>query len=295
MQIQSEVVVSPRESISYTVTLYKYISRLALIKLIREGAFKVTFCNDCNDPQEMLPSGNLPSEPNIYSDRGFISFSKDGNNAPMWGNYASSYCGACVKFEFPCFDADKISSANPEEMHILKYTRYLKEKGFNVNFFNAFFHEGIFKPSRVSRVLVDCNYAAEHNRVRWPECSQCWEEAERKADVFAWELMCTKDVGWSYEKEVRMPLHWQRDLLPREESSVLRLTRLPIPYIKQIILGPQSRLSASAVAGAISRRKKLFENADNYIPLDVEVIKARFSRYEFALNYTEDEEEDRYY
>lgn len=298
MSGQPETIVSPRPEICSTITLYKYISKRGLEGLIENGSLKVTYRSDCNDPQEMTPYGEHPDKYNTYPENGFISFSKEGNNAPMWGNYAENYKGACLVFEFPYFDEQKRCNANPEEKHILEYTNYLKELGFKVKYFNAFYDKGIYKPSICSRVLIDCKYTSTHYRIPYPDGSENWEEAEEKAQNHRWALMCTKDAGWSYEQEVRMLLVGSRDIENSNEKldgNHVHLTKIPIRYIKQIILGPKCSLSKESVEKDMEANRAKHEKPDLYLPMEVKVINARFSKYSFPLIYTEQEEEEPWY
>ena len=93
MNKEVEKIVSPRPEVAGRIRLYKYISQKALNGLIENGTFKVTYREDCNDPQEMLEYGVDPQISRPYSERGFLSFSKNDNCAPLWGNYAEQYQG----------------------------------------------------------------------------------------------------------------------------------------------------------------------------------------------------------
>ena len=295
MSGKTEIIVSPRSAIAGKVTLYKYISVKGLEGLIRNGSFKVTYRTNCNDPQEMTPAGRV-GDFSMYDYRGFLSFTKNGNNSPRWGNYADSYTGACIEFEFDYFSDSNIRESEPEEKLLLERVCDLRKMGFEVKFFNAFFDGTKYVPSGQSRLLIDCIYSREHRRVEWPHGSETWEGAKRNAEYFAWAIMCTKDKAWEYEDEVRMPIYRSRDILnPDEEDkreTALVLTKVPTKYIKRIILGPLSKYTEESVRNAISRNRKQQEEMDTYIPSDAEVVKAQFSKYSYELNYTGQEEDD---
>ena len=281
-------IVSPRPEVAGKIKLYKYVTVNGLAGLVDNGAFKVTYRGACNDPQELTPAGDV-LEKSIYDYYGFLSFSKDGNNSSMWGNYAEHYKGACIELEFEYFNADRISEANKEEIQLLQYALRLSHKGFNVRFFNAFYDGNQYIPSGVSRLLIECLYRKNRRRVEWPQGAETMHEAKRQAEEFAWSIMCTKDICWKHEKEVRMPIYRGRDIINHTkqlEKDTVELTRVPTRYIKRIILGPLSEMNESELQTKIDIKRKIIDNADLYIPQDVIVVKAQFSKYLYELNYT---------
>lgn len=289
-----EIIVSPRPEITGKITLYKYISVNGLNGLIEDGTFKVTYRKNCNDPQELTPAGEV-AEISMYDHYGFLSFSKDGNNSPLWGNYADHYKGACIEFEFDCFDPEKIEKANEAERGLLLYARRIQDMGFNVKYFNAFYDGDKYIPSGLSRLLIDCLYSKDRSRIEWPQGSETMHEARKRAEEFAWAIMCTKDIGWEYEQEVRMPIYRNRDIInPVDEirENSLMLTRVPTKYIKKIILGPLCEFTAGELQEKIDEKRQFIDNVDAYMPHDAVVVKAQFSKSSYALNYTGAEESE---
>lgn len=278
--------------ISGRIRLFKYISFTALNSLIESGAFKVTYRTDCNDPQEMLEYGVDPKCGGLYSERGFLSFSKNGNSAPMWGNYAEHYKGACIEFEFEYLDPAMGNSDLTDERQILNDVQTLKEMGYEVNYLNA--KHSTCLPSKISRLLISCKYSENHFRVPPPPCSETEEEALRRAEDFLWAVTCTKDKDWAYEEEVRMLVSNKQDIVSilKKESKKIYLTKLPTPYIKKIILGPLSEHNSDDIALQIEKKRRERPEHEVYIPECVDVLKAKFSKYKYKLNYTNEEEID---
>ena len=86
-----------------------------------------------------------------------------------------------------------------------------------------------------------------------------------------------------------MPIYRGRDIINHTkqlEKDTVELTRVPTRYIKRIILGPLSEMNESELQTKIDIKRKIIDNADLYIPQDVIVVKAQFSKYLYELNYT---------
>ena len=85
-----------------SITLYKYITPIALASLIQHGDLKLTYRKDANDPFECLPDGYSPQD-KVLSHLGIVSLTGNKSNHPMWGNYADKYRGACIEFQMKYF------------------------------------------------------------------------------------------------------------------------------------------------------------------------------------------------
>lgn len=73
----------------------------------------------------MTPSGYLPHQENMYSNRGFLSFTTKSDCAPLWGNYADKYAGACIEFEFDYFKSENLENVEENERMCSKISKKL--------------------------------------------------------------------------------------------------------------------------------------------------------------------------
>ena len=285
MSEKTEIVVSPRPEIAGRINLYKYVSVKALEGLLRYGDFRVCYRKDSNDPQEMTPAGYLPGEESTYSTRGFVSFTAKSDCAPMWGNYADKYAGACIEFQFTYFDPEHAALANDKERYVFMTLSKLAELGFEIKYIKAFLDEndGMLKTSISRQLLVKCKYQSDRKRVRFPEASRTEEEAERKGSEYWWGIMCTKDGDWAYEEEYRLPLSSLADVSRVDYTMPpMYFTNIATPYIKKIVLGPACPLTREDAKKMIYFSSK--EREKYLIPDDVVVTKARFTRNSYALD-----------
>lgn len=280
------IAVSPRAEVSSTIKLYKYISFKALKGLIKYGDFRVTYRKDCNDPLEMLPAGKLPGLGDLREERGFISLTQCANNLTMWGNYADKFQGARIGFEFPYYCGDSLSAGNKEEKHIHESLKQISELGLDIRFFQVFSKNGEIEPSGISRLLIKCIYVSDNERVHYPPASERIEKTRIDAERFWWSIMCTKAWDWRYEEEYRMPLHHTRDITRsnKAKKSLMKFSNIPTPYIKSIILGPECKLDQEDVKYSIAEKRNKLSSDALYIPKDVHVARARYTKNSFKLD-----------
>ena len=284
MSKDAEIIVSPRPEVAGKITLYKYISLKALEGLLRFGDFKVSYRKDCNDPQEMTPSGYLPHQENMYSHRGFLSFTTKSDCAPLWGNYADKFAGACIEFEFDYFNLEKLESAVESERNVFEYLEKVTALGFDVKYIKSFFDENdkMLKPSIARYLLIKCIYQKDRKRVQHNGMSRSESQAEIDASMYWWRVMCTKDADWEYEDEYRLPLSLHDVSRVNDGFPPMLFTNIPTPYIRKIILGPECKLSCHEVENMLYLSKKNIN--DNLLPEDLCVIKAQYTRKSYALN-----------
>ena len=284
MSKDAEIIVSPRPEVAGKITLYKYISLKALEGLLRFGDFKVSYRKDCNDPQEMTPSGYLPHQENMYSHRGVLSFTTKSDCAPLWGNYADKFAGACIEFEFDYFNLEKLESAVESERNVFEYLEKVTALGFDVKYIKSFFDENdkMLKPSIARYLLIKCIYQKDRKRVQHNGMSRSESQAEIDASMYWWRVMCTKDADWEYEDEYRLPLSLYDVSRVNDGFPPMLFTNIPTPYIRKIILGPECKLSCHEVENMLYLSKKNIN--DNLLPEDLCVIKAQYTRKSYALN-----------
>lgn len=279
-----EIIVSPRPEVAGKITLYKYISLKALEGLLRFGDFKVSYRKDCNDPQEMTPSGYLPHQENMYSNRGFLSFTTKSDCAPLWGNYADKYAGACIEFEFDYFKSENLENVEENERYVFENLKEVTSLGFDVKYIKAFFDENdkMLKTSISRYLLIRCIYQKDRKRVRHNGMAFSESQAKKDASMYWWRVMCTKDADWEYEDEYRLPLSLRDVSRINDDFPPMLFTNIPTPYIRKIILGPECKLSCYDVEYMLYLNKKNIH--DNLLPEDVCVIKAQYARKSYALN-----------
>ena len=289
--MKTETLVNPQNE--NRLKLYKYISEVALIGLIENGDFKVTYRKDCNDPYEMLPAYANPK--NMFSrnnDQGFISFSECPDNATLWGNYADKYAGARVEFEFGYFSENDINldATNLTDNALREHINLLKELGFNAYYISAFNDKGILKPSIFRHFLIKCKYVKERIKsecVISPGGIPTDEELILQDKIEHFLLTCTKGTDWKEEKECRLLIKSPHDSYKRllEDEITMEFTKIPTPYIKSILLGPKSKYSTEEVKSWIEKQRNSIAPQKNYIPENVKIMKANYHDYLFSLDY----------
>ena len=289
--MKEEIIISARKN--KTITLYKYISEVALHGLIEHGDFRVTYREYCNDPYEMLPAYTNPQKKHNRNDKqGFSSFSECPDNATLWGNYADKYAGARVEFEFGYFSENDINldDTNLTDNALREHINLLKELGFNAYYISAFNDKGILKPSIFRHFLIKCKYVKERIKsecVISPGGITSEDEMILQSKKEHFLLTCTKGTDWKEEKECRLLIKPPHDSYKRllEDEITMEFTKIPTPYIKSILLGPKSKYSKEEVKSWIEKQRNSIAPQKNYIPENVKIMKANYHDYLFSLDY----------
>lgn len=275
------------------ITLYKYITPVALEGLIQHGDFKLTYRNGANDPFECLPRRSEFSD-EILSHIGIISLTRNPKNHPMWGNYADKFRGACVEFSFDYFyTAPDKEPANKGEELALEGIEY-KKMGTLVYFIQYWDDEN--DPSNDMRggdVLLRCNYSSERseNRVMLFDCvpltfyktEQHQRQMKEKERIFyqkLWRQVSTKHPDWQYENEYRITL--REDGCTRSQvvdtGETIHLSNKISRYITKIILGPLSEYSPEQIQEEINKHRQI-----SRLPEALRIVKAEFPEHTFDL------------
>lgn len=289
--MKPEIIINPKTN--HSITLYKYISNIALEGLIKNGDFRVTYRKDCNDPYEMLPAHANPQNMfSRYIDQGFISFSECPDNATLWGNYADKYAGARVEFKFNYFsenDTD-LNDASMQDNVLRQHISLLKELGFTTYYINAFYDKGILKPSIFRHFLIKCKYVKERIKAEClfsPGGIISDEELNLQTIKEHFLITCTKGIDWKEEKECRLLIKAPKDSYKRTliDGNIMEFTNIPTPHIKSILLGPKSKYNIAEVESIIENQRKNIDFRRNYIPNNVKIMKANYHKYLFTLDH----------
>lgn len=286
MAIRSTISITAADSRFFTnkITLYKYISPVALAGLIEHGDIKLTYRKDSNDPFECLPNGASSSE-NILEDIGFLSFTSNPRNHPMWGNYADKYRGACLEFCVDYFDIpseNSIPSNVGEELARLSKALktinteaffYQCKKGNNPDFQGC---ETILKCEYVSDRSSPMNWSFTNNEVEFLNALQKW-----------YRQITTKHKDWEYEDEYRVAMRRNRCTRFSVGPPVMYFTNIFTRYITKIILGPKCEYSPHEIDFLIFKKREQLKESI-YIPREVKVVNARIQDLSFDLEIPED-------
>lgn len=256
-----------------SLTLYKYISPVALIGLLEHGDFKLTRASDANDLSELkfkYKDGSVGE----YRDFGFISLSKHANHEALWGNYADKYSGACIELQIPHFSV----KAGKEPKNLGEKIEHeicepLRKRGYSaycICFGN--YDDGYDKTdNRGGDFLIKCFYNDDLcvNQVVYSANDNL------KFHKSIWKLVSRKHTDWKYEDEYRIVIRKERisrfsiGLPPMFFSN--EITR----FIRKITLGPRCKIEPDEVAFIINekRNRMPLETQAFYIPDNVKVIK----------------------
>ena len=275
------------------ITLYKYITTLALEGLIEHGDFKLTYRNDANDPFECLPRNSIFSD-EMLSHIGIISLTSNPRNHPMWGNYADKFKGACVEFSFDYFytNPDK-EPANKGEELALEGIEY-KKMGTLV-YFLQYWNDGDAKriDMRGGDVLLKCHYSSERSEagcmmfdcvpLAYTKTEQYKKRMKEKERIFnqkLWRQVSTKHPDWKYEDEYRITMREDGCTrnLELKTGETIHLSNKITRYVTKIILGPFSIFSPEQILEKINEHRPVSNLSEN-----VRVVKAGFPDHSFDL------------
>lgn len=271
------------------ITLYKYITPVALAGLIQHGDIKLTYRKDANDPFECLPDGNNP-EDDTLAHLGILSLTSKCLNHPMWGNYADKYRGACIEFGIDYFSIESPEKApeNKGEELAIDSIDYAK-LGTTALFFQ-YWEDGKHKKidQRGGDVLLKCEYTHERsNPQNWFWTGTRQQELEGRQKWF--RQIITKHTDWQYEDEYRVTMRHNRCSRFSVGPPTMYFTNAFTRYITKIILGPKCEYSPLEIAFLISkRRKQLAEPL--YIPRNVKIVKAKIQERSFDLEIPEEDD-----
>lgn len=269
------------------ITLYKYITPVALIGLLEHGDFKLTRASDANDLSELkfkYKDGSVGE----YRDFGFISLSKHENHEALWGNYAEKYSGACIKLQIPYFSVKEgAEPQNPGERIEYEICAPLRQRDYEaycICYGN--YDDGYDKiDNRGGDFLIKCFY---HDELCVnPVAYDANDNLNFHQSI--WKLVSRKHTNWEYEDEYRIVIRKERisrfsiGLPPMFFSN--EITR----FISKITLGPHCRIEKDEVDFIIKeRRKQMSQNAcDFYIPDNVQIIKGVIENGRVTFNEKE--------
>lgn len=246
-----------------TIKLYKYMDWEGFQKSLVGRDLKLTTFDQANDPFESMPSMHEELPP-LFSKFGFISMTRQLQNAAMWGHYGDGHKGICLQFTFKVMDVQQLYS-NEEPA------------------FEGYLQMG---SSSQKDYIIRVNY--NERKERFPkDVDNFFKSINGKVNISTiTAAMTRKDVSWKFEDEFRI-------IMPLTESS--RKSDDPLMYftdyinrnVTGIILGVRCEHSVEEV------EQKLRENMRFGTP---RVIKAKLNPTHFLIDvpgikeYTPDEE-----
>lgn len=255
------------------LTLYKYISPVALIGLLEHGDFKLTWAKDANDLSELTFTYKDGST-DRYDHLAFISMSEHSNHEALWGNYAEKYTGACIEMKIPYFQVQEgVEPSNLGEQMEAEICRPLRDKeSRSYCFCFGTYDDGYDKiDSRGGDFIIGCYYNDELclNRMGYTE--------ELDFHQSLWRLVSRKHTNWEYEREYRIVMRRERmsrftiGLPPMFFSN--EITR----FITKITLGPHCNIEPEEVEFIIKEKHRTLSESqrENYIPATAKVIKGK--------------------
>lgn len=270
-----------------SITLYKYITPIALASLIEHGDLKLTYRKDANDPFECLPDGYSPQD-EVLSHLGIVSLTGNKSNHPMWGNYADKYRGACIEFQIKYFylQQDKNPSNRGEQLaYEGKELEKLGTKAYFIQYWKDEEREPI--DLRGGDVLLKCEYS--NNRSDPQSAFAANNKQQIRIGHQKWlRQIITKHTDWQYEDEYRVTMRHSRCSRFSEGPPSMYFTNALTRYITKIILGPKSEYSPLEVAFLISKRRNPL-NEHLYIPRDVKIFKSKIQECSFDLEISEED------
>ncbi len=257
------------------LTLYKYISPVALIGLLEHGDFKLTRASDANDLSELTfkyKDGSVGT----YKDFGFISLSTHSNHEALWGNYADKYSGACIELQIPYFSVKEgAEPKNLGEKIDYEICAPLRQQGYNaycICYGN--YDDGYDKiDNRGGDFLIKCFYNDDL-------CvNQVVYDANDNLNFHQsiWKVVSRKHTNWEYEREYRIVMRRERmsrftiGLPPMFFSN--EITR----FITKITLGSHCNIEPEEVEFIIKEKHRTLSESqrENYIPATAKVIKGK--------------------
>ncbi len=287
------------------LVLYKYITCAALEGLLENGGIKVTYSSDANDPFEMLPHGYIPGTLS-NSDIGFMSFTRNGNDPAMWGNYADKYMGARIRFEIPWLNECDEESEEGEEKarqlpqkqldRIISTLAQLRERGVS-----AFYYEpddGGIGAAFGSHFIFKCVYKKARYRKDSTESLTSDTQRQLKELEGKFLMVGTKHRAWRRESEYRVLISKEltevtspstqekasslshTPLTSSKRIQKIRLTRIFSKYITSITLAPRCPMD---LHDANDRLQELKERSGD-LRNDISINRANFKTDSFFLD-----------
>lgn len=293
MSIESAILRTAADSrfSTKTITLYKYITPIALAGLIQHGDIKLTYRKDANDPFECLPGGFNPDE-DILDHLGILSLTSKWDNHPMWGNYADKYRGACIEFKISYFYISPKKAQTSEhisrEEELALFSRDLRKVGTTALFFQ-YWEDGDKKKidTRGGDVLVKCEYSTQRSNSQnfhWTNTRKQEIEAQQKL----YRQICTKHRDWKYESEYRVTMRHSRCSRFIVGPPSMYFSNAFTRYITRIILGPKCEYTSKEVEFLITKQREQMQ-LEHYIPNTAEIVQAQFNKNSFDLEIIEED------
>lgn len=271
-----------------SITLYKYVTPIALASLIEHGDLKLTYRRDANDPFECLPDGYHPHD-EVLSHLGIVSMTGNKSSHPMWGNYADKYRGACIEFKMEYFyiQGNKQPDNRGEQLaYEGKELEKLGTKAYFIQYWKDEEREPI--DLRGGDVLLKCEYS--NNRSDPQSAFPANNEKQIREGHQKWlRQIITKHTDWKYEDEYRVTMRHHRCSRFSAGPPSMYFTNALTRYITKIILGPKCEYSPREIAFLISRNRKQLEE-HLYIPRDVKIVQAKIRECSFDLEIPEDDD-----
>lgn len=261
MEAEAEMTqVYPSKDDSESIVLYKYISSEALAGFLVNCDLKLSFAHDSNDPFELLNSQDHPDERGEFATMGFLSLTTNNNSPAMWGNYASRYQGACLKFEIPYSSAKDRRDDNSYSWYFTEWSKKLKAAGVG-DFLYRRWYEDDEKRLVIyyggGDVLLHCLYSDK--RPNFSHRAQLFyerfnNEFEEYKIAASFQRIAAKHISWQNEDEYR--LVYMKSLATRVASingGLMYFVNDISPCLKEVILGPHCKIARSDVEMALKK------------------------------------------
>lgn len=275
------------------ITLYKYISLKGLFGFLYHGDLKITTKDDANDPFEFMPSGVDHNDIKV-STKGFISLSKESDNASMWGNYADKFRGACIEFNVPYFINDETLSTTHRVNYIAEFSKQLSKDDRDIKITairtNKETRQGQVILMGDGDFLYNCLYKEKrYNKTQTysPPPSIPEEYKPIYGEILSiHDAIATKSMDWKHEKEYRFIISKRHATRTEYSDSLMYFSNRITPYASKIILGPlcpHTRKEIRLIYDEAHKKKVLGE---------MNINKASFTSDSFKLEVSSSNHDD---
>lgn len=222
------------------IRLYHFMPAKYLYDMLAKDEVKIAIPEECNDPLEFMPAGEMEEGDFSRSQGGFISFSAKFSSSLMWAHYADAHRGVCLEFTFPLNDGpSNLSHWKERSQELLGFEDRCAILRLPKLFLQQYEQVDAL-PEKYVAYLVEVAYQRDRP-LRDTFAGGVGGFDGGVDDLYLSPEFYTKSEEWAYEEEWRLMVNPVRAMSTHDGCFYVKgLT----PYISKIILGkrfPQSR------------------------------------------------------